>query len=157
MKPERRIAEIVHTGGRWVPPRKVVLPDLYNPDDEYLVRYVVFRTPWFGVQLHRINRQDNDRHLHNHPRVFWSLIVRGGYEEEVIDGGRGYRPSYRRRWGVGSVHKTRLDAWHSIRKLLRYPTWTLLIVGPSRQEWGFLTEGGFVHADSYKGYLETTA
>lgn len=141
-------SDVVHTSGNpWVPPKIVRIPDLFTRDT-MVTRIVLFRTPWFGAQIHKWHRPDNDRHLHNHPRAFVAIVLRGGYIEETSSGDR------IRRWG--SVHRVGLEDWHSVRILLRVPTWTLVFVGPKRQEWGFETEDGFVNADHYKTYILAT-
>lgn len=48
----------------------------------YLRRYRVLVTPWFGVFVHKIMLDDSDRHLHDHPWVFGTLVLSGGYDEE---------------------------------------------------------------------------
>lgn len=146
---------IVHSGGKWIGPKKVVLTDLYEASDEYLVRYILFRTPWFGVQVHRINRADSDRDMHNHPRAFWSIILRGGYDEERDAEFGGRRHHLWRQHRVGSINRMKLKDFHSIRTMVREPTWTLVIVGPARQKWGFLTEHGFIEADLYPDYVDS--
>ncbi|HVT78343.1 MAG TPA: hypothetical protein VHD87_15005 [Acidimicrobiales bacterium] len=142
-------APVVHTAGRnWVGPKKVVITDLFDPASEYLVRYVVFRTPWIGLQVHKICRPDNDRHLHNHPRPFVALVLRGGYDEERLDRAGAVRVRRVRRGNV-----MRLAGYHRITRLHRTPTWTLVVVGAKRDTWGFLTEDGFVDADDYTAWL----
>lgn len=136
---------VVHTGGDWVPPRKVVIQSLRGKNNPQFIRYVLFRTPWGGVQIHKWLRPDEDRHTHNHPRAFWTFVLRGGYEEIVA-------PYLGLRWEVGSQHRVPLWRKHRVTKLLRVPTWTLVIVGPKRQDWGFFTEDGFILADDYAAW-----
>jgi hypothetical protein len=145
---------IVHTG-EWVPPRKVVIRGLYT-DSIHFVRYVLFRTPWGGIQIHKFVREDEERHLHNHPRKFWTLVLIGGYREEF----RRLRFTCKewREWASGTWHPFELESQHKIVKLFRVPTWTLVVVGPKRQEWGFYTDtfgrsSGFVKADDYPAYM----
>jgi hypothetical protein len=49
----------------------------------YIKRLRLLATPWFSCYLHRILAPDPQRPLHDHPWVFWSLIVRGGYIEDI--------------------------------------------------------------------------
>jgi hypothetical protein len=51
---------------------------------------------------------------------------------------------FRQRW---SIARTRLTDFHRIRTLIDVPTRTLVLCGPRRQQWGFLTEDGFVEWD----------
>lgn len=38
-----------------------------------------------GILIHRIDAPDPGLDLHDHPWTFWTLIVRGGYTEEVAE------------------------------------------------------------------------
>lgn len=134
-------APIVHTGGRWIGPKRVRITSLWDTNDPQFDRFVIFRTPWFGVQLHKWYRPDSDRDLHNHPRRFATCILRGGYTEQTQYG--------ERTWRRGSVHSVRLSDRHKVIYLTQVPTWTLVLVGPTRQRWGFFTPDGFVDADDY--------
>ncbi len=58
--------------------------DIAQNDELYLRRLYVFRCPKFGIMLHWIRKEDDDRDaLHDHPWVFWRFIVSGGYVETV--------------------------------------------------------------------------
>jgi hypothetical protein len=131
---------------RWALGAVTDIPDLRDPASIYLRRYRLVETPWFGIFLHKILLADGDRDLHDHPWHFATVIVRGGYCEEVeAAAGR-----LQRRWRAGSVHGVRATDCHSIRSLLRVPTWTLVVVGRRRREWGFATGEGWVAADAYE-------
>lgn len=116
--------------------------DLISGD--YMHRWVV-KTPWFLNRLHRIMRGDRDRHFHDHPFDFVSLIVRGGYIEYTPDKEpRIFRP--------GSINIKRAEELHYL-KMLDGETWTILLTGPYRRDWGFATEEGWVKADQYDAWL----
>lgn len=128
--------------------------------DAYLVRYRLI--PWGPVRLylHHVLRSDNDRHLHDHPFDFWSLILWGGYYEELgsvaADGVFARDPP---RWrGPGTLLRRRAKQPHRLilpqRTVLCVedydgvmqhvtsvqrprPAWTLVLRGPKRREWGF--------------------
>lgn len=55
-------------------------------DSEYIVRLHLFKTPWFALCLHWILKPDPEPYHHDHPVSFLSLILRGGYVEQVPDG-----------------------------------------------------------------------
>lgn len=140
---------------------RVIIPDIYQEDETYLDRYIYFRTPWFGMQKHRILMEDSDRHPHNHPRVFWTWIIKGGYYEEYRTSREVYCDcSWRETW-IGkewkrwSLHKMNHKDFHRI-DTLHGPTTTLVFVGRKVQTWGYLTQDGFVDHNTYwetKGYL----
>jgi hypothetical protein len=52
---------------------------------DYMHRWI-FKHPWGTVRLHHILRSDDDRHLHDHPFNFVSLLLTGGYTEVTADG-----------------------------------------------------------------------
>lgn len=124
-----------------------------------------FECRWFGVFLHKIEAPDPGEDLHDHPWPFWSLVLKGGYEEirchtdvaclraqhatrhpDLIKT-RGWR-NIRYPW---SWKKLGLDECHGITKVFGGPCWTLLFRGPKRKDrqWGFFTPEGFVLKDEY--------
>lgn len=124
------------------------IPSTYNPEQTYLSRLTLIRTPWGGAQLHWIKEKDHDRDPHSHPRVFWRIILRGGYVEMLYP--RPHEVAVRdvvtidsRIRAPGNVSLMRLHMAHRI--VFVHPgTMTLCFVGPTRQEWGFYTRDGFV-------------
>lgn len=126
--------------------RPFAIPDAANPEETYLWRLRIIQTPWFALYLHKINTPDGDRHPHDHPFNFWSLILKGGYNEHVID--PEFRTKVHRR-GWFSFHKMPKTHFHSITRLLSVPTWTLIFVGARTQDWGFLTDDGWVDHATY--------
>lgn len=122
------------------------------PGGRYLDRVRIVQTPWFAVWLHRIARPDADRHLHDHPRSFLSIVLRGGYVEEVPifqTDWKGRAPTILNvvRWSsfkrAKDLHRI-VDLWRS-----GAPTWTLVFCGPLRRRWGFATEVGWLDHEAY--------
>lgn len=114
---------------------------------DYMHRWI-FRTPWGTLRLHHILRSDGDRHLHDHPFDFTSLLLTGGYTEFWQDwdmgGGMTVRERYFPRFSI--VRKQAEDAH---RLVLDRPLWTFVISGPKRRSWGFHTEKGWVYHLEY--------
>lgn len=115
--------------------------DLVRTSDgtTYLTRWWIIATPMGGLVLHRMQAPDARITIHDHPFSFASFVLRGGYierrlrpREMVIDDRRVVR----------RVNVMRKHDAHSIIRLLRVPTWTLLFVGPQRRTWGFWHEIG---------------
>lgn len=126
----------------------------------YLWRLYLIETPWFGVMLHRIVRPDHDAELHDHPWSFLSLVLRGGYVEEL-----GYtHPPGRAMLSRGAREKAIVEgsftldgrtsrnvhgfSFHRAEDLHRIarlhgdrPAWTLVFTGRRRREWGFRVPG----------------
>lgn len=148
-------------GRRWALLQRHDIPDLLDPTDVYLTRWRIVQTPWGGVYLHAIRRPDHDRHLHDHPWSFASIILRGGYVEERetsaavaiaianMRDNHGLDLGRRRKFGVARVNVVRRGAFHSIRRLLRVPTWSLVLVGPRRSGWGYATAFGVIPHEPY--------
>lgn len=111
--------------------------DLVRRADQtvYLRRWWIAKTPWFGIALHRMDAEDARPELHDHPFGFLSIVLRGGYIERRLDPRTMIVDETHR---VRRLNRVRPHDAHSIRRLLRVPTWTLLLVGPYRRTWGFL-------------------
>ncbi len=127
----------------------------------YLDRLRIVQTPYFGVYLHRLDVPDPGVDLHDHPWPFVSVILRGGYEEELARTREAplfaqlaerwptCKRGVERGWRAGSFHRLRLTECHRITNLHRSPTWTLVITGPRQQSWGFYQPEGFVDHREY--------
>jgi len=116
----------------WAFMTKFVVPH-FDIDEDYLVRYRVIQTPWFGLYLHRLGTPDSRATLHDHPWSFVSLVLRGGYTEVR----RNNRTMGDYLHKVRRLNMMRRDDAHYILKLKREPTWTLLLVGKRRRTWGY--------------------
>ena len=110
-------------------------------DTVYMKRLTILLTPWFSIKLHRIYRPDRDRDLHDHPWTFLSILLRGTYLEDTVDG-----PRLVRWWNW-----KRAEGRHSIKWTSRTPIWTLVFTGPKRRVWGFWVDEGtrFVSWEKY--------
>lgn len=139
----------VHIGrpsARWAVMEKFIIRG--KAGDPYLIRWRIVHTPYFGVLLHKIIRPDEDPVPHDHPWSFATLILRGGYTEEVMTDAW-YRID---KWGIGSVHRFKRGMYHRILALRGGgPCWTLVLTGPRRDSWGFLVNGVHVNWKEYLG------
>ncbi len=157
------------TEPRWSLMKRKVLRE-HATGKEYLNRLIIFRTPVCSLYLHRMEVPDPGRHLHNHPWWFASLILKGGYTEEVSHFKHASRRAAiasfveyfcpdspvaafgygtKRSWKAGSIHTIPLHFCHRITKLHKTPTWTLVLCGPRVRSWGFYTPTGFVMHNEY--------
>jgi hypothetical protein len=108
-----------------------------KPGDPMLHRWRLLQTPWFGIYVHLIYREDLEPVPHDHPWTFWSLILRGGYTEELHErpGSGSARLVTRHQW---SVHRFPLHHAHRIVGVSTHPkTVTLVLVGRKLRVWGF--------------------
>ena len=149
---------------RWALFRRFDIPDYADPMRSYLTRFVLLQTPWFGLYLHKIHLPDTDRHMHDHPWSFVSIVLRGGYDE-FMAGVVGEKKTWMRRdWqscdafgrgielrrrGFLSIGFRRAEQLHRVDRLYRFPSWTLVLAGRKRRAWGFQTELGWCHHDDY--------
>jgi hypothetical protein len=150
--------------GEYVKPKhfgKIEIHSNTRPDEVYLRRWYLFRCKWFSIRLHHILLPDEDRDPHDHPWWFLTIILRGGYTERWM---RYFRPREsihqfpHWRWGRFSIKHVRRFSFHKpndIHQIIEFNrpqgSWTLFITGAERQEWGFMTERGWVHWSEYIG------
>lgn len=135
------------------------MPDYDRPERNYLTRWRLIQTPWFGIYLHRFDGPDPRLTLHDHPWSFRSLVLRGGYIEatKYAEDHRGLlvvppgcdipRDSLDEHgawmtYPQGTWNEKRATDKHTIVRLLRVPTWTLMLVGPRVREWGYVDPDG---------------
>lgn len=123
---------------------------------EYMERWLLM-TPWGTLRLHHILRSDDDRELHDHPWDFVSLLLSAGYEEQVPARPGSPRLTPDRRWEVrtflkGETVRHRAEDLHRLE--VPTPAWTLVLTGPTRRSWGFLTEYGWMHYKDWHRWIQ---
>lgn len=131
---KRRLAN--NRSPRWAFMERFEIPNLDDPSETYLTRWRIVQTPWCALYLHRMDGPDSRPTLHDHPFNFVSIILKGGYLERHSPNAT--LQSTPRRWLAGSWHRMRAEEAHYIMRLDRVPTWTLLLVGRRRREWGYI-------------------
>lgn len=133
---------------------------LYHADGSlYMARFWLLRTRWFSMRLHHIATADLDRHFHDHPWSFISLVLRGGYREArpatiepcFLDGSTEIERIIVTSRRAGSIALRRATDRHRVSGVMP-ETWTLVILGPKRQWWGFYTPNGKVHWRDYESH-----
>lgn len=127
----------------------------------YLYRWTLFQPSWcrslwrgFGIYVHKFVGDDWSRDLHDHPKRFISIGLRGRYVEWTPSA---YRPGldvpyiytapWLRTFPASHIHRITLCAD-------RQPCWTLVIVLRSVREWGFWHEGQWIY---WKDYVRGSA
>lgn len=120
--------------------------NLENPRTRttFLRRLYIANTPFLGVKLHWLLEPDWARDLHDHPWTFISIVLRGGYYEEVKT------PEGTELKKVFWWNLKRAGEAHRIAMVLP-GTITLVINGPKVREWGFHTRQGWEHWKAYLG------
>lgn len=136
--------------------KKTPYSHIYGVDDKelYMERYWLFNAypesggkrkfDWFpfAVRIHKIVKEDNDRHLHDHPWNARTFILKGWYNEERKD------CFYRR--CKGDTSRLNFGEYHRITEVCEEGVYTLFITGKYRGTWGFLVDEIKVN---YKKYL----
>jgi len=112
---------------------------LGKPECPYIKRWVL-NLGLFSLRIHRWISSDDQRHFHDHPWWYWSLILYGGYFD-VSEAGEEYRPPWSTRF-YEATHR------HSVRIPLD-GCWTFLITGPESRQWGFWVNGRFRKRNRY--------
>lgn len=121
--------------------------DVFFHGSKYMNRWRFIHRKHFGIRVHQIVRDDDDRALHDHPFDFVSVILRGGYIEQTADGKKTkYKPGQILFRSASALH--RLDLNRNERGEV-IPAWTLVFRGPVLRRWGFLhvPEGAWEDAD----------
>jgi hypothetical protein len=108
----------------------------------HFLRWRLLQIPWFRVYIHKICLPDYDSDKHTHPWNFLSLILRGGYTQEL---------SHKRYVTVKQFDVVQMSRHEGHRITLNEsPTWTLVIAYGKYIDWGYLTTTGFMHHKKYR-------
>lgn len=105
----------------------------------------------WGLYLHCFHRSDDSVRMHSHPwRWAVSLVLKNGYVEHRLEGAPPPDPRHLKLSGVevyptpwrkevrpGMLNFLRGTTFHRV-ELDRGEAWTLFLVGPGIQSWGFL-------------------
>jgi len=102
----------------------------YNHLTGYLYRWTVLRINRLHIRLHKIVDEDQTPFLHNHPFHYISFIIKGGYDEQVLENGD--IKTYSHSWW--SVIQRRASVFHRIKRV-KGPTWTLFITWCTDSNW----------------------
>lgn len=147
---------------RWAFMERFEVPDYDQPERNYLTRWRIVQTPWFGIYLHRMDGPDPRTTVHDHPWSFLSIVLRGGYTEireawspPVNDGP--WRRNVQLHADITRGQYRRAERLHSIERLHRTPTWTLLFVGRRRRDWGYVDADGWTRFDRHRHAVEFDA
>ncbi len=115
----------------------------------YLHRWTLFQPRWwrwlwrgFGVYLHKFVGDDWSRDLHDHPKRFISIGLKGAYREHSWNPTTG--ESQTRVFVAPWVRTFPADHTHRLELLEdRRPCWTLVFVLRTVREWGFWAPSGW--------------
>lgn len=127
--------------------RKRVIKDR-DSDEPYLVRYYLFlkdrKNFPFNITLHKVLKSDEDV-LHDHPWSYATLILKGGYWENLpIYAREGHVCGSHKVWrGPGHFRYRKSDDLHFLELEKdangnEIPCWSLFYMGKKAKSWGFL-------------------
>ena len=109
----------------------------------HFVRWNIFSIGNFSVNIHAIYKADEDKHLHNHPWNFVSIVLKGWYSEKLEGDKTNIR--YPR-----NIVKRKKDAFHKIDSLHSKVIYTLNCMWGKRDDWGYMVNGKFVQHEKYR-------
>ena len=103
--------------------------------DIHFRRYRLLETPWLRFYIHHIRISDFEKHFHDHPWSFKSLLLKGSYWEDCT-----YDPLHTdvhsRRYKQGQIVSHDGRDTHQIT--LETPeVWTFVVAWGKRREWGY--------------------
>lgn len=134
----------------------------------YMIRWILLRTPWFSIMLHKFLLSDDDC-LHDHPWPFWSFIFWGHYYEwanlaelpptktyvwkgEQTRLGPDGKTQVRRKFSAPTLLHRRASWKHRVE--IDKPCWTLVVTTRNVRKWGFWTKSGWVHHTQYNSSIK---
>jgi hypothetical protein len=94
---------------------------------ETFTRFILLKTRWFAVYVHKLDAPLRPPMCHDHPWHFWAFVLGHGYYEEM-NGKVAWR-------GAGSVlYRTARSNHNTITKEGR-PNWSIIIVSKRVRDW----------------------
>ena len=108
----------------------------------------------FGIRIHQILKDDDDRALHDHPWPNTSIVLKGGYWE-IMPENESQDPSldhvlYSKAWReAGDIIERQANTRHRIVIPKGQTATSMFIMGKLEQDWGFYTPTGKVYWREY--------
>ena len=112
----------------------------------YLFRWTLFSLGWFKVYLHKFIGDDWSRDMHDHPKRFISIGLRGRYIEETPTKNCEWRAPWFRTFPANHIHR--------IRSAYSGGCWTLVLVFRTVRPWGFCNKGRWI---PWRDYVKSDA
>lgn len=109
----------------------------------HFIRWKIFSIGNFSVNIHKICKADEDKHLHNHPWNFMSIVLKGGYIERLQSGKANLRTFL-------NTAIRRAEKFHKIDEMVTKTVYTLNFMWGERKEWGYDVGGKFVQHEEYR-------
>lgn len=114
-----------------------------NACPTYMYRWRLCNVYLFKVYLHHFVANDWTRDLHDHPKRFISIGLKGRYIEETPRGDQLFVAPWLRTFPATHIHRIRATN-----------CWTVVIVFRPVREWGFWNDGKWIQ---WEQYVDTAA
>lgn len=108
----------------------------HNVCPTYLFRWTLLRTWWWSIYLHHFVGDDWSLDMHDHPKRFISIGLRGRYIEDTPTTSRTFNAPWIRTFPADHIHRLRMYEGEQC--------WTLVIVLKATRQWGFWHIGQFI-------------
>lgn len=118
----------------------------------YLYRWTILKWGKRGIYLHHFVGDDWSRDLHDHPKRFISIGLKGGYVEWTpctrcyipcgFENQRVYNAPWIRTFPAEHIHRLTMFRTHPTGVV--QDCWTLVLVGNATRQWGFWHLGEFI-------------
>ena len=106
----------------------------------YLYRWVLATLFGYKVYLHHFVGDDWSLDLHDHPKRFVSIGIKGWYLEQTPVGRRKFSAPWFRTFPANHRHRITTPS---------KSCWTIVIVGRVTRAWGFWHNGAWIHWRDY--------
>ena len=107
-------------------------------------RFCYFSCRWFGIYKHIITQADKDKHEHDHPWNFLSIILKGSYAE-YVNGELGVRSLFSFKYNKATFHHKLAGIVGKNDRCV-----TFVITGRRFRKWGYVTKGGWIDHETYR-------
>ena len=131
---------------------KLVMNIVSKKGITHFKRWSIIQSKWFNIYIHAIYVADLDKHCHDHPWNFMSIILKGTYIEKVINKHPKHNRyiSYLTRSFWSNTFKwNKAETTHKIDKIMDGPVYTLFITGKNRRDWGYDVDGTWYQWEEY--------
>lgn len=105
-------------------------------------RYAIFQTTFLSLYVHFIYQADKDKHLHNHPWNFLTMVLRGKYYVMLPNSVEIKRP--------GSLSFMTRKGYHKIAFVVGPPVVTLFLAVGKWTPWGYDVDGKHIDSVEYR-------
>jgi len=110
--------------------------------DVHFKRWQILKTPFVSIWLHAIYKADQDKHLHNHPWDFTSVVLKGSYIEQTTLGNKRQYP--------GKINVRNGADYHKILEVESPVVYTLFFASKPKRQWGYRVVGKFIDHLTYR-------